>query len=122
MFNWFLDAEQQGRIFCSQFAEGKCERSAQLTNHSKRKMSSSSPEPVSVKVKRQKTKTKSKGKGKAREISPRNEGEDPHWDYEPLPGFSPLENVVDTEEFEWDAMNNDDDCELWLIRVPEGVR
>ena len=55
------------------------------------------------------------GKGK-------NEGPDPNWEYKPPIGVTLLEDTTDAGEFDWDALANDNDTELWLIRVPESVR
>ncbi|KAG6861779.1 hypothetical protein C0995_012283 [Termitomyces sp. Mi166 len=54
------------------------------------------------------------GKGK-------NEGPDPNWDYKPPAGVTLLQGATDAGEFDWDTVANDDDTELWLIRVPESV-
>lgn len=47
---------------------------------------------------------------------------DTSWEYEPPEG-AVLINTRDEDagEFDWDAVNNDSDIELWLIRVPESV-
>lgn len=73
-------------------------------------------------------KNKKKVKGADKKKSPSkaghgtNEGTDPDWAYAPPAGTVPLQNLVNSEEFEWDNINEEDDCELWLIRVPDGVR
>ncbi|OBZ75065.1 hypothetical protein A0H81_04875 [Grifola frondosa] len=33
-----------------------------------------------------------------------------------------MEHHVDSGDFDWDAVENDDNLELWVIRVPEGVK
>ncbi|KAF8061749.1 hypothetical protein FPV67DRAFT_1510175 [Lyophyllum atratum] len=84
--------------------------------------SSSSPEPEISKVTKQiKEKGKKKAVTRAGEQG-KNEGVDPHWDYKPPAGATLLQNVGDAGEFDWDALANDDDLELWLIRVPESVK
>lgn len=86
--------------------------------------SSSSKLPTPEPVKPTKTK-KSKDKGKQKAVvadgTGKNEGTDPDWEYKPPPGSVLLENTVDAGEFDWDAINNDEDVELWLIRVPDSV-
>lgn len=52
---------------------------------------------------------------------PRNEGTDPTWNYAPPPGAVLINDNVDAGEFDWDTIHDDDDLELWLIRVPESV-
>ena len=51
----------------------------------------------------------------------KNEGTDPNHDYQPPQGAVPVDLDVDTGEFDWDALKDDDDLELWVIRVPQGV-
>lgn len=51
----------------------------------------------------------------------RNEGTNPHWAFKPPQGVVPLDHAVDFGAFDWDAAN-DDDVELWLVRVPADVR
>ncbi|KAF5343540.1 hypothetical protein D9758_012937 [Tetrapyrgos nigripes] len=80
---------------------------------------SSSPEPIldkrSKKIK-EKTKTKASTNGK-------EEGTDPTWPFRPPEGMSLLEDLGgEVEEFDWDILKEDKDLELWLIRVPEGVK
>ena len=50
-----------------------------------------------------------------------NEGTDPNHDYQPPQGAVPVDLKVDPGEFDWDAVKDDDDLELWVIRVPQGV-
>ncbi|KAG5351048.1 hypothetical protein C0989_008181 [Termitomyces sp. Mn162] len=71
-------------------------------------------------------KLKDKGKKKSVAIPTdgkgKNEGPDPNWDYKPPPGVTLLQDVGDAGEFDWDAVANDNDTELWLIRVPESIK
>lgn len=79
--------------------------------------SSSSPEPTIEPVS-----AKSKGKkskGKEKEKSSKNVQQKP---YKPPAGFIPLQNIESSEDFEWDTINDNDGQELWLIRIPEGVK
>ncbi|GLB35591.1 putative DNA-directed RNA polymerase I subunit RPA34.5 [Lyophyllum shimeji] len=82
--------------------------------------SSSSPEPQLAEVFK-----KPKDKGKKKSMVPdkgKNEGVDPNWAYKPPAGATLVQNVGDAGEFDWDTIANDDDLELWLIRVPESVK
>ena len=86
--------------------------------------SSSSRSSTPPKVRKNKLKSKKeKGKTKstAESSQARNEGTDPSWDYAPPPGAVLVNDNVDAGEFDWDTIHNDDDLELWLIRVPESV-
>ena len=101
-------------------------------------MSSGSPEPSSSssqssqssqtplsKVLGGKTSKSSKERLQSRSkasLHGRNEGTDPTWNYAPPAGAVLIDDDVDAGEFDWDTINNNDDLELWLIRVPESVR
>ncbi|KAJ7215305.1 hypothetical protein B0H12DRAFT_1154665 [Mycena haematopus] len=82
---------------------------------------SASPEPeprlakskYKAAVKAQKSTSPQKG---------RNEGVDPHWEYTPPNKSVRLEESADVGEFDWDALNGNPDLELWLVRIPEGVK
>lgn len=88
--------------------------------------SSSSPEPPAVSIKDSKKsqakKTSTKPKKTAVAGQEKNEGTDLNWAYKPPKGSVLLEHEADAGEFDWDSVKNDDDTELWLIRVPDGVR
>ncbi|EMD34327.1 hypothetical protein CERSUDRAFT_107531 [Gelatoporia subvermispora B] len=87
--------------------------------------SSPEPEPLSKQLKKS---SKDKKKGKATKstsiVTPygKNEGDDPDWAYQPPPGSVLLNHAEDFGEFDWDKVKEDDNLELWLIRVPEGVK
>ncbi|KAJ7118990.1 hypothetical protein C8R44DRAFT_854055 [Mycena epipterygia] len=90
---------------------------------------SASPEPEIRPTKKNKSKAAEKTKSKAAEktkstakSTARNEGTDPHWAYAPPHKSVRLEASADVGEFDWDALNGDDDLELWLVRIPEGVK
>lgn len=84
--------------------------------------SSSSPEPdIRKSTKKLKDKRKTKAASGVSKNG-KNEGVDPHWDYKPPEGVSLLQRTEDAGEFDWDNIANNEDLELWLIRVPEGVR
>jgi len=102
-------------------------------------MTSGSPEPSSSSSQSSRTpppqvlggktskssKEKAKSKSKAESLqgrSGRNEGTDPTWNYAPPPGAVLINDDVDAGEFDWDMINDNDDLELWLIRVPNNVR
>jgi hypothetical protein len=82
--------------------------------------SSSSPEPEVVIPKSKKSKDKSKSKKS--DAHGRNEGTDPDWPYHPPAGMTLLNETENAADFDWDEINDDSDTELWVIRVPEGVR
>lgn len=65
--------------------------------------------------------TTSKKAGKAK-AGPRNEGTDPTWAFKPPPGRVPVDDLGDSGDFDWDTVNNDEDLELCLIRVPDAVK
>ena len=101
--------------------------SATVATMSSSRASSSSPEPEVV------SKKTKKGKGKQKKVrladpaaqvdeDARNEGDDPNWDYQPPPGYTLMKHKVEQSEFDWDTINNDDNLELWVVRVPDGVR
>jgi len=52
----------------------------------------------------------------------KSEGENPDWDYVPPEGMILVDHDIDGGDFDWDAVNNDEDYELWLVRAPEGLR
>ncbi|KZT18821.1 hypothetical protein NEOLEDRAFT_1079250 [Neolentinus lepideus HHB14362 ss-1] len=79
-----------------------------------------------------KGKKKSKGKEKSKsskvvasavsDPKPRNESESPHWAYKPPEGSVEIEYNVEQEDFDWDAVKNDENLELWVIRAPDGLK
>jgi len=101
--------------------------------------SSASPEPVQI-AKTKKTQAKKKQKEKQKrsvttvntnmmdDSSDRSSQEDSHTSthsYEPPAGYGPAPfdpADVDFGEFDWDTVKNNDDIELWLIRVPNAIR
>jgi hypothetical protein len=87
--------------------------------------SSSSPEPQVIPVRRKEKKIKDKGKKKPNsKFVPersKNEGSNPHWAYEPPSDAVLVDHNIDASEFDWDAIRDDDDTELWLVRIPDGV-
>lgn len=85
--------------------------------------SSSEPEIVSKKS-HKKPKAKGKKTHQPSVVTPhgKNEGTDTDWAYKPPEGAVLAKTDVDAEEFDWDALRNNEDVELWIVRVPEGVR
>jgi hypothetical protein len=90
--------------------------------------SSSSHEPSPAPVKPKKS-SKEKSKKKAKKAATvvltqhgKNEGENPNWAFQPPPGAVLADHEVDSGEFDWNAVKDDEDVELWLLRVPEDVR
>ncbi|CDO71878.1 hypothetical protein BN946_scf184940.g25 [Trametes cinnabarina] len=89
--------------------------------------SSSSPEPESLRDLAKKSKSKQKKTKEAQAASAvdkhgRNEGDNPHWDYKPSEGYKPMNLKVAHGPFDWDSIKEDDNLELWVVRVPEGLK
>jgi len=76
--------------------------------------SSRSPSPV-----QEKSKSKASHIKPGKASSGKNEGD---WEFKPPPGRVALEGNYDAGEFDWDAVNDNEDLDVWLIRVPDGVR
>ncbi|KAH7905190.1 hypothetical protein BJ138DRAFT_1165247 [Hygrophoropsis aurantiaca] len=91
-------------------------------------MSSSEPEVTPVQKKRSKPSEKSKKQDKTRSQAVvvtehgKNEGDNPHWAYKPPEGAVIFDHTVEGDDFEWDAIKNDNDLELWLVRVPDTIK
>jgi hypothetical protein len=87
----------------------------------------SSPEPAETAPRPSKSKNKDKSKKKSKPqpvivtSSGKNEGQNPHWAYEPPSGSVLFDASFEGETFDWDSIKKDDDIELWLIRVPDSV-
>lgn len=77
----------------------------------KKNKSSSNPKPKSA---------KSKSAQKSQETVAEEE-HDENWPYTPPNGYITLHHIPDAGEFDWDAVEADDDAELWVIRVPDAV-
>ena len=95
-----------------------------LVPMSSSRSSSSSPEPEIAPAKSKKSKDGKKKKQQATmdvDQHGRNEGDTPDWDYKPPDGFALMKHKVDESDFDWDAIHNDDNLELWVVRVSEGV-
>jgi len=89
--------------------------------------SSATPPPQIIPEKKKKKSTATSGKDKKKEKASaadgaKNEGENLNWAYTP-PAGAVLVGKEDIEagDFDWDRINNDENLELWLIRVPESV-
>ncbi len=54
----------------------------------------------------------------------KNEGVDQSWAFQPPEGTKHISTTagVDNGEFDWDAVEQDEDAELWVLRVPDNVR
>jgi len=66
-------------------------------------------------------------KKKGAKLAKRPAAQDPaekgdNWDFTPPAGSILLEDNPDLGDFDWDAVKNNDDLELWLVRVPDSVR
>ena len=73
------------------------------------------PSPTSL-VKRKKSK-----KAKSAPVQGKDEGSNPHWNYVPPKDAVLVDYDVDSGNFDWDEVKNNDDLELWLVRVPAEV-
>ncbi|KAI0345036.1 hypothetical protein BDW22DRAFT_1325995 [Trametopsis cervina] len=67
---------------------------------------------------------KTKRKAPAVVVTPhgKNEGENPDWAYKPPPGAVLASPSEDADEFDWEALQDNEDIELWIMRVPEGIK
>ncbi|KAH8100291.1 DNA-directed RNA polymerase I subunit RPA34.5-domain-containing protein [Cristinia sonorae] len=87
-------------------------------------MSSTTAGPSKKKSSTKKSSASKQKEKRATEVTsePRNEGTNPKWNYEPPKGAVLANHDVDPEEFDYDALKGDDNLELWIIRVPKGVK
>lgn len=90
--------------------------------------SSASPEPeASSKKAHKQHKEKSKKKDKSAQPAVvhtphgKNEGTNTDWAYAPPEGSVAVDGEID-EDFDWESLKDNEDLELWIVRVPEGVR
>ncbi|KAJ4475559.1 hypothetical protein J3R30DRAFT_3294445 [Lentinula aciculospora] len=83
--------------------------------------SSSSSLPSNILVK-SKMKNDAKNKTKSRSTAKPDPQDDPTWPYQPPEGMALLENTEVDEEWDYDTFKKDSELELWLIRVPNGVK
>ncbi|PIL26681.1 hypothetical protein GSI_11257 [Ganoderma sinense ZZ0214-1] len=92
---------------------------------SRASFSSPEPEIVPAKAKKSKFKTK-KSKHVHHAAEPekhgRNEGEDASLAYKPPEGYVLMKHTAEETAFDWDAINNDDNLELWVVRIPDGLK
>ncbi|EJF62725.1 hypothetical protein DICSQDRAFT_169114 [Dichomitus squalens LYAD-421 SS1] len=51
-----------------------------------------------------------------------NEGEDANLAYKPPDGYVLIKHSTEETEFDWDVINNDVNLELWVVRVPDGLK
>ncbi|KAJ7084847.1 hypothetical protein B0H15DRAFT_383168 [Mycena belliarum] len=82
---------------------------------------SASPEPEISASKKGKSKAAEKTKS-ANQLKARNEGDDPNWAYVPPRKSTRLEASADMGDADWDALSSNPDLELWLVRIPDGVK
>lgn len=91
--------------------------------------SSSSPEPA---LSLQKASKQAKGKGQSKKSvagppavvhTPhgKNEGTNTDWAYKPPAGNTLVDGDID-EDFDWESLKDNEDLELWVVRVPDNVR
>lgn len=67
---------------------------------------------------------KSKKKHKATKTTStqdKDEGTNPDWDYVPPEGTVLADHEIDSGDFDWDSVKSNEDLEIWLVRIPEGV-
>lgn len=82
------------------------------------------PEPVQPVNEKKESKVKSKKKSTSSKVVAEHgkvEGTNSDWDYIPPEGTVLVDHRVDCEDFDWDAVEDNADLELWLVRVPEVV-
>jgi len=65
-------------------------------------------------------------KKKSAKLTKRPAAQDPaekgdNWDFTPPAGSTLLEENPDLGDFDWDAVKNNEDLELWLVRLPDSV-
>ncbi|KAH9857526.1 hypothetical protein C2E23DRAFT_865355 [Lenzites betulinus] len=89
--------------------------------------SSSSPEPASLREISKKSTGKKKTTKEAQAASAvdphgKDEGKNPNWDYKPPEGYKPMNLKVDDSPFDWDTIKDDDNLELWVVRVPDSLK
>ncbi|KAJ3788267.1 hypothetical protein GGU11DRAFT_708705 [Lentinula aff. detonsa] len=82
--------------------------------------SSSSLQPTITEKSKSKTSTKNKSKTNSA-ANPTSE-DDPTWAYQPPEGMSILEDAEVDEGWDWDTLEKDPELQLWVIRVPSGVK
>ncbi|KAJ3869866.1 hypothetical protein EV359DRAFT_24552, partial [Lentinula novae-zelandiae] len=83
--------------------------------------SSSSSLPSEVYVK-SKPKTSIRSKTKKISLAKPTPEDDPTWAYQPPEGMTLVENTEIHDEWDWDTFKKDPELELWVIRVPNGVK
>lgn len=66
-------------------------------------------------------KAKPKSVRVAPDVQARDEGENPHWKLQPPPNYVLADHSADCGGFDWDAVENDEDVEVWLVRMPSKV-
>lgn len=83
---------------------------------------------TSISAKQKKDKSKKQKASSSNVVPPqdagRNEGIDQSWAFQPPAGARAISTnaEVDNGEFDWDAVEQDEDIELWVLRVPDNVR
>ncbi|RPD59310.1 hypothetical protein L226DRAFT_553723 [Lentinus tigrinus ALCF2SS1-7] len=86
--------------------------------------SSPSPEPEVVAKRAKKSKDKRKKAQAVADVDEhgKNEGDDLDLAYKPPEGFVLMKHKGEEGDFDWDAINDDDNLELWVVRVPDGLK
>lgn len=107
----WLTGRQTTRLGARDFALQRLAQNHTMSDSESAASSSRSPSPAPK-----------QSKSKAKDAHGKNEGTDPTWEFQPPPGRFLLEDSFDAGEFDWDNVNNNEDLELVVIRVPNGVR
>lgn len=76
----------------------------------------------SKKSKNQDGKSKSKKQVTSKEIIEEDSSSESELSYQPPAGSVLLKHDIDAGEFDWDSINDDENLELWVIRVPDALK
>lgn len=57
----------------------------------------------------------------SKEIIEEDSSSESELSYQPPAGSVLLKHDIDAGEFDWDSINDDENLELWVIRVPDAV-
>jgi hypothetical protein len=93
-------------------------------------VSSRSPSPLPDRISTVQSAKHKKKKEKKKKTQPeveytvqgKNEGTSSYWAYQPPEDAVLMDHEVDCGELDWDAVRDNENLELWVVRVPEKVR
>ncbi len=124
----YLSQPNQARhtLLLANFARCSCQAHC-LYSNANLVMSSSDASSSDSEAITQTVSNKSKGKAKQQPsvvVTPhgKNEGTNQDWAFQVPPGATLINTSKEADEFDWDTLESNEDLELWVIRVPEGVR